>query len=103
MKDENVQRLQMIEQNLQMLNKQKQQFQAQAFEVDGAITELEHTSSAYKIIGGLMIQTNKETLRGELKSKKELLDLRVKTLEKQEQQIRDKAQQLREEVLKSKE
>ncbi|MBI4145976.1 prefoldin subunit beta [Candidatus Woesearchaeota archaeon] len=97
---ENIQRLQLYEQNLQALNQQKQQFQAQIYELDGALKELETASNAYKLVGGIMISTDKQTLTKELTSKKEMFDLRVQTLDKQEKQIKEKAQKLQAEVLK---
>ena len=96
---ESIQRLQMMEQNLQSLNMQKQQFQAQLFEVEGALKEISSSSVAYKIVGGIMIGADKDSLQKELQSKKELLELRVQTLEKQEKQLKEKAKKLQEEVL----
>jgi prefoldin beta subunit len=98
---ESVQRLQMIEQNVQALNMQKQQIQAQLFEVEGALKEIPQSTSTYKIVGGVMIGTDKDSLVKELEGKKEIFELRVQTLEKQEQQLKDKAKKLQEEVLKS--
>jgi len=63
---ESIQRLQMIEQNVQGLNMQKQQFQAQMFEVESALKELETSSVTYKIIAGVMIGVDKEKLKKEL-------------------------------------
>ena len=42
----------------------------------------------------------KDDLKNDLNSKKEIVELRVKSLEKQETQIKDKASKLQEEVLK---
>ena len=98
---ENVQRLQMMEQNLQALGMQKQQFQAQLFEIEGALKEIATSPAAYKIVGGIMISTDKDTLQKELQGKKELLELRLQTIEKQEKQVKDKAKKLQEEVLAS--
>jgi len=98
---ESVQRLQMLEQNMQALNMQKQQFQAQLFEIESALKEVTTSPSTYKIVGGLMLSTEKKTLQEELKSKKELLELRLQTIEKQEKQLKDKAKKLQEEVLSS--
>ena len=98
---EGIQRLQVMEQNVQALGMQKQQFQAQLFEVDGALKELETSSSGYKIIGGIMISTDKFALRSELEGKKEVLEVRVQSLEKQEKQLHDKLKKLQEEVLSS--
>src|SRR3990167_8469510 len=77
---EQMQRIQLLEQNIQAVNAQKQQFQTQLFEIDGALKELSTSPVAYKIIGGLMMATDKETLTKELSSKKELLELRIQTL-----------------------
>lgn len=98
---ESVQRLQMLEQNMQALNMQKQQFQAQLFEIESAIKEVTTSPSTYKIVGGIMIGTEKSTLEQELKNRKELLELRLQTIEKQEKQLKDKAKKLQEEVLSS--
>ena len=98
---ENVQRLQMLEQNLQALNMQKQQFQAQMFEIEGALKEVETTNAAYKIVGGIMVGTDKTTLQKELQSKKEILELRLQTLDKQEKQLKEKAKKIQEEVMAS--
>ncbi|VVB81379.1 Prefoldin subunit beta [uncultured archaeon] len=98
---ENVQRLQMLEQNLQALNMQKQQFQAQLFEIESALKEVTTAPSTYKIVGGIMIGTDKNTLQKELDGKKEILNLRLQTIEKQEKQLKEKATKLQEEVLAS--
>ena len=96
---ESVQRLQAIEQNLQTLNMQKQQFQAQLFEIEGALKEIPTSQNTYKIVGGILIGTDKDTLQKDLQGKKELLELRVQTMEKQEKQLKEKAKKLQEEVL----
>jgi len=98
---ENVQRLQMLEQNAQAAGLQKQQFQSQLFEVEGALNELKTSPKAYKIIGGIMIGVEKETLLKDLQNQKEMLELRVESLEKQEKQLKDKSKRLQEEVLSS--
>jgi prefoldin beta subunit len=98
---ESIQRLQVMEQNVQALNMQKQQFQAQLFEVEGALKEIATAPVAYKIVGGIMIGVDKDALQKELQGKKELLELRVQTLEKQEKQVKEKAKKLQEEVMAS--
>ena len=97
---EGIQRLQMLEQNMQALNMQKQQFQAQLFEIEGALKEIDTAPTAYKIIAGVMIGVKKADLQKELKDKKDLLDLRVQTLEKQEKQLKEKAKSLQQDVMK---
>ena len=46
-----------------------------------------------------MISIEKETLTKELASKKELLELRIQTLEKQENQLKEKVKKLQGDVL----
>ncbi len=98
---ETIQRLQMMEQNMQSLNMQKQQFQAQLFEIEGALKELETSPVAYKIVGGIMIGIDKSALMKEMQGRKELFELRVQTMEKQEKQLKEKAKKLQEEVMAS--
>ena len=103
---EKIQQLQMIEQGMQNFLMQKQQFQQQLVEVDSALSELEKTDSAYKIVGNIMVGADKEELKKDLQKKKEMIELRIKTVEKQESQMKDKAESMQSEVmegLKSKE
>ncbi|MBW3015222.1 prefoldin subunit beta [Candidatus Woesearchaeota archaeon] len=94
-----INQLQMLEQSLNNFLLQKQQFQAQLIEIDSALTELKSTEKAYKIVGNIMVASKKEDLEKDLKQKKEMVELRIKTLEKQEQKLRDKASSLQEEVM----
>ncbi|MBS3128284.1 prefoldin subunit beta [Candidatus Woesearchaeota archaeon] len=92
---EQLQRLQLIEQNAQQLLMQKHQFKSQLNEIESALTELENTPEAYKIVGNIMVKTTQQALKKELSEKKEMVELRISTLEKQEQQLREKAESLR--------
>ena len=98
---EKIQRLQMIEQNVQQLHAQKQQFQAQLFEQDNAIKELKTAKQAYKIIGNVMLSAEPKDLQKELEERKEMLQLRIDSIDKQSSQLKDKAKALQEEVMKS--
>ena len=92
--------LQMLEQSMQSLLMQKQQFQMQQVELESALKELEKVEQAYKIVGNIMVLSKKPDLQEDLNSKKEVIDLRIKTLEKQENQFREKASKLQSEILK---
>jgi len=98
--EQKIAQLQLYEQSLQNILMQKQQFQSQSLEIESALKELETTKEAYKIVGNIMVASKKEDLKKDLQSKKETMALRIKTLEKQEKQIRDKAKKLQEEVSK---
>lgn len=98
---ENIARLQMLEQNVQAISVQKQQFQSQLIEIESALKELKTSPAAFKIVGNIMVSADKVELEKDLNQKKELIDVRVKNLEKQEKQFKDKTKQVQEEVLKS--
>jgi prefoldin beta subunit len=96
---DSISKLQLIEQNVQALLMQRQQFQTQLFEVESALKELEKTDDAFKIVGNVMIKTDKAALKAELSSKKEIIDLRLKNLDKQEKQMKEKAESLQKDVM----
>jgi len=98
---EKIQQLQLIEQNSQQILKQKQQFQAEQLEIDSALHNLKESHESYKIIGNIMVKLSREALEKELNSKKDIVELKLKTLEKQEEKLREKAKSLRKDVLKN--
>ena len=98
--EQKISQLQMFEQSMQSFLGQKQQFQVQLVEIESALGELDNTDKAYKIIGNIMVESDKTELKADLLSKKEMLELRIKTMEKQENQVREKASNLQSEILK---
>ena len=97
--EEKIQQLQMFEQSLQSFMMQKQSLQMQLLEAESALGELGNAEKAYKIIGNIMISADKEELQKGLESKKETAELRIRTIEKQEKTIRDRAAAIQKEVL----
>ena len=96
-----LQELQILEQNLQGILMQKQTFQIELAESQGALEELEKSGEeVYKIIGQLMIKSDKSKMKSELEEKKKMLELRIKTLENQEKISTEKVGKLREEFIK---
>lgn len=98
--EKKINQLQIMEQSLQALSMQKQQFQLQQVEIESALRELENVEEAYKIVGNIMVLSKKDSIKEELNSKKEIIELRIKNFEKQENQLREKASRLQGEVLK---
>jgi len=99
--EQSIAQLQMLEQNMQATIMQKQSFQAQLLEMENALKELEGSKKeVFKIVGSLMIESSKEDLKKDLSNKKELFELRVSNLEKQEKKIKEKAEQLQAAVMK---
>ena len=97
--EQKINQLQMFEQSLQNFLGQKQQFQVQLVEIESALNELNNTEKAYRIIGSIMVESDKSELKADLQSRKERLELRIKTMEKQEAQVRDRASKLQSEIL----
>ena len=53
--EKKISQLQMLEQGMQSLLMQKQQFQLQQVEIESALKELENVDEAYKIVGNIMV------------------------------------------------
>ena len=99
-KDKKIQEIQILEQNLQNLLLQKQAFQMEISETIAAKREIEMAGEdVFKIIGQLMIKSDKSRIKDELSNKEKLLDLRIKSFEKQETALIEKIDSLRKEIL----
>jgi prefoldin beta subunit len=97
--DKNIQEIQFLEQNLQNILFQKQAFQIELSESKEALKELENSKDeVFKIIGQLMIKYEKSKIKEELLNKIKILELRTKTLEKQENSFSERIEKLREEM-----
>ena len=78
-----------FEKNRQMLGNismQKQQMQMQLEIYKASLEELKNTkeTTVMKVVGNLIVNKDKKEMEKEIKDKTESLELRVKTLEKQE-------------------
>jgi prefoldin beta subunit len=100
MKENKIQEMQILEQNLQNLLLQKQAFQMEFSETQSALKEIERSGDeTFKVIGQLMIKTDKKSVKEELSNKEKILDLRIKSLEKQESSLTEKLESLQKEVV----
>ena len=99
MSDADITQLQLMQQNLQNIMMQKQQFQKQITEVESALSEIKDTNQAYKIVGNIMVSSKKEDLQKELTQKKEVIELRIKNFDKQEETLKTKAEELQKKVM----
>jgi prefoldin beta subunit len=104
MDNENKQNLMMeFERNRQMLGNilsQKQHYSVQIEVINASLTELEKTKekSVMKIIGNIMVSKTVEEMKKELNDDKEMFDLKLKTIEKQEKTLVTKLNSLRAEI-----
>ncbi len=94
-----IQDLQVFEQNLQQILMQKQSIQLELSESENALNELKSSDGeAYRIIGGIMMKSDRKKLIAELEEKKKISELRINSIEKQEKLLDDRASSLRNEV-----
>ena len=97
-----IQEIQFLEQNLQNSILQKQAFQMELSETTSALKELDGSGDeVFKIIGQLMLKSDKSKIKEELSNKEKILGLRIKSIEKQEASLTEQLDKLREEVMKS--
>jgi prefoldin beta subunit len=97
--NEKIQELQAIERKLQSFSMEKQTMQIEVNEINNAISELDKSGDeVYRIIGGLMIRSNKGRLSKELGEKKKVLEMRINSVEKQEKPNEEREEKLRKEI-----
>ena len=94
-----VDELQLLEHNLTQMHMQKQQLESQQVELSSALSELEKTDEAYRIVGNVMVKATIPDLKKDLSEKKEVLDARLKAIEKQEEKLKEKAASLQKDVV----
>ena len=84
--------LQAFQQQMQTVLMQKESLNIQNIELDKALEELKKatTEDVYKAVGPILIKSTKKDLEIELAEKKESVDLRLKSLQKQEEKIKEK-------------
>ena len=97
--EQKIQDLSRLQHNLANINSQKQQYTVQLSEYDSALEVLDTTETAYKIVGGIMVKSSKEDLKKDLEEKKEITNLRIKSFEKQEASLREKAEKMQKEIM----
>ncbi|MBS3149373.1 prefoldin subunit [Candidatus Woesearchaeota archaeon] len=95
-----VEELHNIEENLRVILVQKQNLQIQLLEMENAISELEKTNdNAYKIVGAIMVELPSEEIKKDLNSKKEIVEIKIKNLDKQENKLKEESNSIQKEVL----
>jgi prefoldin beta subunit len=94
-------RLQQLQQALQSVLVQKQQVEGELTEIEQALNELQKTSgktTIYKMIGSLLLKTEKPKVTSDLKERKDLLKMRTQVLAKQEERMRNQLKSLQEKL-----
>jgi prefoldin beta subunit len=94
-----IQELQLIERNIQAISMEKQSIQVELNGVDNALEELKKSGDeVYKVLNGIMIRSNKDSLIKEMSEKKKVLEMRISSIQKQETSVDSRAEKLRSEI-----
>nr|WP_321351840.1 prefoldin subunit beta [uncultured Methanoregula sp.] len=89
--------LQQIQQQLQTILQQKAQYEMAVREAKRAEEEISESAEdavMYMTVGTVMMQKKKEVVKAKLTEKVETLELRIKSLEKQEKMLQGKFEQM---------
>lgn len=93
---------QQIQQQLQLITTQKVQISANLDEVNGTLEEVEKLKKGtpvYKFTGSLLVKvTDMESLKKDLQESKETSAIKVKSLERQEKQLKERFVNLQQEI-----
>ncbi len=79
-------------QQLQSIMLQKQSLMIQNREIEKAIEELQKVENqeTFKSVGPILVKTDKEVINKELDDMREEIELKIRTLDKQEKRVKDK-------------
>ncbi|MHA1130235.1 MAG: prefoldin subunit beta [Candidatus Helarchaeota archaeon] len=85
-------KLQQLQQKVEILMNQRMQLERELRETENALSELENLDNqnaiVYKTVGAILVKANKEKLKEELTDRKETLDMRIKTIGRQEERAK---------------
>jgi prefoldin beta subunit len=93
--------LQQLQQQLQTVLQQKAQYELAVREAKRAQEEIKDSADdavMYMSVGTVMMQKKKETVDAKLTEKIETIELRIKSLEKQEKMLQGKFEQLQSQI-----
>jgi len=94
---------QQVQQQLQNVTTQRIQMDAQRKEMERTVAELDKASGdVYRSVGSLLVKVDdKAAVKAEITESMETVEVRIKSLERQEKQLREKFQSLQETLNKA--
>lgn len=98
---EDVAKLQQLQQQHQALLLQKQSLELELNEIEAAIKELEKSidSEIYEIVSNVMIKKDRDSVLSSLKERKEIINLRVSSIDKQITSIASKLNEIQSKIV----
>ena len=94
---------QSLQQQMQMVSAQKEALNIQLLETGKALEELAKPAKddVYKVVGPVLVKVGRDEARRDLESKKELVMVRMKTMERSEAKLREKLEEIKEKLTKA--
>ena len=94
---------QIYQQHIQTILTQKSALSLELNEIRKSLEEIGNTKekSVFKLSGPIMIRVGAKEITKELKDKESTINLRMKTIEKQETNLKGKIEELRSKIMKS--
>lgn len=97
---EKIANLQILDQKLQSSLMRKQALQSQLLESENTLAEMKNDiKEVYKIVGNIMISADPTKVKKEIESSVEMIGLRLKEIEKNEDKLRKELETIQEEVM----
>jgi prefoldin beta subunit len=92
--------IQTFQQQLQNTLIQKETLNLQKLEIEKALEELEKIDekNVFKVVGPILVESDKKDVEKDLKEKLETINLRLKTLDKHEEKIKEKIKEKQEKL-----
>ena len=93
--------LQQLKRQIEAVSRQRLQVEAMLRDTESALEELEKLDDdalIYKSVGEILVRTSREKAKAELLERKETFDLRLKTLERQEERMQKRFQQIEQQI-----
>lgn len=97
---EKIVKMQKLQQQLELLMYQKQSVDVNVAEIDNAIKELkgEEDEEVFEVVGNIMLKRKSSELKEKLSEKKDVTEIRKKSLQKQIDKLTKKMQGMREDI-----
>lgn len=92
---------QQVQQQAQAIASQRFQLELQLKEVErslGEVNKLGDDAEIYKSVGAILLRSTTPAVKEELTEKKETLELRIKTLKKQEEKVQQRLREMQQKI-----
>ena len=99
---EKIRKIQIYEQKIQALTLQKQEIDTHVHEIESAIQAINETKEkeSYKIIGNVMVLNDNSKILEELNLNKKKFEMRIRSIEKQENELKEMTETIQKQALK---